>query len=86
MLMVHRDTQFLTVHNVRQNVARQYDKKDEKTSTGCRKGGGSMFLCLRVNGETKKLTFCQLFIFLFLRLRKQIVGLFRNKTRVLVAI
>jgi hypothetical protein len=29
-------------------------QKDEKTSTGCRKGAGSLFLYLRATGETKK--------------------------------
>jgi hypothetical protein len=29
-------------------------QKDEKTSTGCRKGAGTLFLYLRATGETKK--------------------------------
>jgi hypothetical protein len=28
-------------------------QKDEKTSTGCRKGAGTLFLNLRATGETK---------------------------------
>jgi hypothetical protein len=30
-------------------------EKDEKISTGCRKGAGFSFLCLRATGETKKI-------------------------------
>jgi hypothetical protein len=29
-------------------------QKDEKTSTGCRKGAGSLFLCLRATGGKKR--------------------------------
>jgi hypothetical protein len=38
-----------------ENAIKIKNVKTKKTSTGCLKGAGSLFLCLRATGETKKM-------------------------------
>jgi hypothetical protein len=47
-----------------------YRTKDKKTSTGCQKGAGSLFLCLKCNQETKNIVLCFECIYLFLGTRE----------------